>query len=70
MSSVGIASIVVACIFGGVLLGMFLRPRLPDHHLSAESKDLVKVGTGLIATMSALALGLLVASAKSSFDTQ
>ena len=62
--------IVFACIFGGALLGMFLRSRLPQHHLDTESKDLVKVGMGLIATMSALVLGLLVASAKNSFDTQ
>jgi hypothetical protein len=49
---------------------MLLRAILPAHHLSAESKDVVKLGMGLIATMSALVLGLLVASAKSSFDAQ
>ena len=43
---------------------------LPEHHLSAESKDVVKLAMGLIATMSALVLGLLIASAKSSFDAQ
>src|SRR5262245_46067819 len=70
MSSLEIAGITFACIFGGALLGMFLRTLLPDHHLSAESKDVVKVGMGLIATMAALVLGLLTGSAKSSFDTQ
>jgi hypothetical protein len=30
----------------------------------------VKTGMGLVATMTALVLGLLVASAKSSFDAQ
>jgi hypothetical protein len=49
---------------------MFMRAILPEPHLSGESKDLVKLGMGLIATMTALVLGLLVASAKSSFDTQ
>jgi hypothetical protein len=49
---------------------MLLRTILPDHHLEAESKDLIKVAMGLIGTMSALVLGLLVASAKNSFDTQ
>jgi len=49
---------------------MFLRARLPEQHLSAESKDLVKLGMGLIGTMTALVLGLLIASAKNSFDTQ
>ena len=41
---------------------------LPGHHLDAESKDAVKVGIGLIATMTALVLGLVTASAKSSYD--
>lgn len=70
MSSFTIAAIAFLCVFGGSLIGMYLRPLLREHHLSSETKDLVKVGVGLIATMSALVLGLLVASAKSSFDTQ
>jgi hypothetical protein len=49
---------------------MILRTSLPDHHLSAESREVVKLGMGLVATMAALVLGLLVASAKSSFDAQ
>ena len=60
--------IVFTCTFGGVLLGMWLRTTLPEHHLDAESRDTVKVGIGLIATMTALVLGLVTASAKSSFD--
>ena len=51
MSSLEIAGITFACIFGGALLGMFCRTVLPEHHLSADSKDVVKVGMGLIATM-------------------
>jgi hypothetical protein len=70
MTSLEIAGIAFACIFGGALLGMFFRIVLPEHHLSADSKDVVKVGMGLIATMAALVLGLLTGSAKSSFDTQ
>jgi hypothetical protein len=69
MNSLIIALISAGCIFGGVLLGMFLRGRLPDHHLSNDSKDTVKLAAGMIATLSALVLGLLVSSAKSSFDT-
>ena len=60
--------IVFLCTFGGALLGMWLRTALPEHHLDAESRDVVKVGIGLIATMTALVLGLVTASAKSSFD--
>ena len=70
MSPIAISVIVLACVFGGALLGALLRGMLPEHHLSAESKDVVKLAMGLIATMSALVLGLLIASAKSSFDAQ
>ena len=70
MSSLTLSMVVFAIIFGGALAGMVLRATLPDHHLSAESREVVKVGMGLVGTMAALILGLLVASAKSSFDAQ
>ena len=69
MSSLTIASIGAACILGGVLLGYWLQQFLPKHHLSKESQDTVKLGAGMVATMAALVLGLLVSSAKGSFDT-
>jgi len=67
--SPAVAFVVLACVFGGALFGMFLGTVLPEHHLSDASKDVVKLVTGLIATLAALVLGLLVASSKSSFDT-
>ena len=70
MNSLAIASIVLASTFGGAVVGLVLRALLPDHHLSNESRDIVKLGTGLIATMAALVIGLLIASAKSGFDSQ
>jgi hypothetical protein len=70
MNSITIGSIVFACVFGGALLGTALRAVLPTHHLAADSKEAVKVGMGLVATMAALVLGLLVASAKGSYDAQ
>ena len=70
MSPMAISWIVFACVFGGALLGIFLRSVVPEHHLNADSKDVVKLGMGLIATMSALVLALLIASAKNSHDTQ
>jgi hypothetical protein len=63
MNSIAIGFIVFACCFGGALLGMFLSTRLPQRHLSAESKNIVTLGMGLVGTMTALVLGLLVASA-------
>lgn len=68
MSSLQTSLIALACLTAGFLLGVWLQYRLPDHHLSKESQDTVKLGTGIVATMSALVLGLLVSSAKSSFD--
>lgn len=65
-----ISVVAFACVMGGALFGMFLRDRLPRHHLSEGTKDVVKLGTGLIATISALVLGLLIASANSTFQTQ
>ena len=59
-----------ALVFGSALLAMFVRNALPEHHLSADSKDVVKLGIALIATMSALVLSLLIASAKTAFDTR
>src|SRR4029434_6094205 len=70
MSSIAVSLIVLACVFGGAMIGVFLRAALPQDHLSSESKDIVKLGMGLVGTMSALVLGLLVASAKGSYDTQ
>ena len=68
MTSFSIGLISTACIFGGVILGLILRRVLPVHHLDSESKESMKAGAGTIATLAALVLGLLVASAKSSFD--
>jgi hypothetical protein len=62
--------IVCACIFGGAMFGMLLRVMLPEHHLTSDTKDVVKLGSGLIGTMAALVLGLLVGSAKSAYDAR
>ena len=60
--------IVLITTFGGALLGMWLRAVMPARYFDAESRETVKVGIGLIATMTALVLGLVTASAKKSFD--
>src|SRR6266436_2765584 len=66
MNAIALSCITFVCISGGALLGMFL----PGHHLSTDDKDVVRLGTGLIGTIAALVLGLLIASAKGSYDTQ
>ena len=55
-------------IFGGAVLGLLLSRFLPEGHLRDDSKDTVKVATGMIATLAALVLGLLISSANNSFD--
>jgi len=68
MSAWLISLVVFVIIFGGAVLGVVLRPLLSDHHLHPDSRDVVKMATGLIGTLAALVLGLLIASAKTSFD--
>lgn len=69
MSSVAIALASTGCIFSGAMLGLWIQKLLPSHHLSKETQDVVKLSAGTVATLTALVLGLLVSSAKSSFDT-
>jgi len=68
MEPVQTSLIVFAFSLGGALVGGVLRARLPGHHLDHESREAVMFGVGLVATMTALVLGLITASAKSSFD--
>ena len=57
-------------VLGGAFLGAFLGKILPAQHLADDTKDVFRLGVGLIATLSALVLGLLIASAKTSYDPQ
>lgn len=70
MNPIATSLFVFVCAFGGALLGMFIRRLLPEHHVGPESKEVIRAGMGLVASMVALVLGLLVYSAKSFFDTQ
>jgi hypothetical protein len=70
MTSIGVAVTIFCCLSAGALAGMGLRAIIPKHHLDPDTKDLIKLGVGLIGTMSALVLGLLVASTKGSYDTK
>jgi hypothetical protein len=68
VNSLAIALIAFVCIFGGILLGMFLRAALPAHQLSGDTKDVVRVASALVGTMAALVLGLLISTAKNAYD--
>jgi hypothetical protein len=65
-----VALVAFGCTFGAALLAMVIRDRLPKHHVEGDSKDLVKLVLGLIATLTALVLGLLISSAHSAYDAQ
>ncbi len=65
-----LAASVFAVLSAAAALGMWLQSKLPDHHLSADTKDAVRIGMGSVATMAALLLGLLVASTKSKYDAE
>jgi hypothetical protein len=69
MSSTTIGLITAGCTFGGALFGIWLHNRLPRHHLDNDSFEIVKLGAGMLATITALVLGLLVSSAKGTYDT-
>lgn len=68
MSPIQFAAIAFACILASAVGGALLRPRLPEHHVSGDSKDVIKLSIALVATMSALVLALLFASTRTSFE--
>jgi len=65
-----LAVVALACVIAGGAFGLYIKGILPGHHLSANSKDAVKLLIGVISTLTALVLGLLIASAKGSYDTK
>jgi hypothetical protein len=70
MNPIVVGLITFACLFGAALLGMRLRAALPEQHMSDDSRHLLQTGLGIIGTMAGLVLGLLVASATSSYNAQ
>ncbi|MEI6322969.1 MAG: hypothetical protein WCP60_07710 [bacterium] len=67
-SSIQVALWAFGLIFGGAVMGFVFQLILPEHHFSSESKDAAKLGAGLVATLAALILGLLISSTKGTFD--
>jgi Protein of unknown function (DUF4239) len=70
LSALAISLVAFVIMLGGAAAGVVLRRSLPKHHLDDNSKDVVRLGSALIATLSALVLGLLITSAKNAYDTQ
>jgi hypothetical protein len=70
MSPIAVSVLAFALALVGILLGSFMQRRLPEGHLNSDSKEVVKLSMGVVATLAALVLGLLVASAKSTYDAR
>jgi hypothetical protein len=70
MSPLALSGIIFALLLAGIFVGALLRKALPQTHLSKDTQDVVRLGAGLIATIGGLLLGLLIASAKGSYDTE
>jgi hypothetical protein len=70
MTALLIAAVVFVCTIAAALLGTWLRLRLPSHHIADDSRDGIKLIMGLVSTMAALVLGLLIASSKNFYDTE
>ena len=68
MTSVLTALVTVVSLCVGALFGSVIRNRVPGHHLQDDSRDVIKLATGMIATLVALVIGLLVTSSKSTYD--
>jgi len=62
-----IGLVVFAAILAGAFAGAKVQAYLPKHHLTDETKNLVNVSTAVLATISALVLGLLISNANTSF---
>ncbi len=70
MHSAIVSLVVAAAVFGGSLFAMYAARVLPDSHFSAEARDVIKLAMALIATLVALVLGLMIATAKGTYDAQ
>jgi hypothetical protein len=70
VTALGFAAVTFVCTIAAALLATMIRTALPPAHVTKESQDAVRLGMGLVATMTALLLGLVTATAKGSFDAQ
>ena len=70
LTAPALAAITLAFSFGFALAGSFVRDRLPEPHLSKESQDVIRLGMGLVATMTALLLGMVTATTRIAYDGQ
>jgi hypothetical protein len=65
-----IGLIILVVVFGSAMLGMLIRRKLPESHLSDETQSVVRLTMGVVGTLTAMVLGLLVATASTMFNTR
>jgi len=65
-----LASVAVSvAVFAGALVGLYLHRLLPDGHLTKDTQDVVRLGTGMLSVLSSLVLAMLISTAKTTYDT-
>ena len=69
MNTVTASLLVAACVFSGGFAGLYLHRVLPQHHLTKETQEVIRLSTGMLSVLASLVLGLLIATAKGSYDT-
>jgi hypothetical protein len=69
MNSIMAGLLVAACIFAGGLTGLYLDRIVPKRHLTRETQDVIKFGIAMLSVLASLVLGLLIATAKTSYDS-
>ncbi len=69
MSTITISLLVAACVFSGGIIGLHLHRALPKGYMTKETQEVVRLSIGMLSILSSLVLGLLIATAKSSYDT-
>jgi hypothetical protein len=69
MNTITISLLVAACVFAGGVAGLHAHRILPPHHLTKETQDVIRLGIGMLSVLASLVLGLLIATAKTSYDS-
>ena len=62
------STVVLVLILLSAAVGSYVRLKLPDHHFNEATLGAMRIAVGLVATLSALVLSLLISSGKSSLD--
>ena len=68
MNSVAVSLAVAFFVFVGAVIGLVLHRVVPKAHLTKDTQDVVRLGTGMLSVMASLVLGLLIATAKTTYD--